>query len=159
MPPILHCVVRSPRQQPGDLGPAIPKLLLHCNDDPVLLLGPILFNDIWRQLVVPSFATLFCVSRLHARGNLAPVGAQTPSQTSAVVYLLACSRSAWRLGLLSPPSVVGTVQHWFGMPARLPSSAAHHVAAPFSEADNPLLQSILCASQFFSCEQSWPRVM
>ena len=72
VPVILDCIVSPAGDEFGDLGPLVAPLLVSVVDDPVLLVSPGGFLDLWVEMVVPSLAALLPDSSLQVFGNQSP---------------------------------------------------------------------------------------
>lgn len=70
---VLDGVVRATGKGLGDFTPFVAKLLMQLEDDPVLLLRPLLFADVGIQVIVPPLAALFANAARQRSRNSTPI--------------------------------------------------------------------------------------
>lgn len=70
---VLDCIVCAAWKGLCDLAPLVPEIIVHLQNDSVLLRRPFLLANVWVQMIVPSLTTLLPDSPGQSIGDGAPV--------------------------------------------------------------------------------------
>ena len=94
--PVLNRIICAAWEGLCDLAPFVPKIIMHLQNDTVLLRRPFLFANVWVQMIVPSLTALLPDSPGQSISNSAPVfGTKLLNHCTKHFILLT---SPWPLG-------------------------------------------------------------
>lgn len=88
---ILDGIICPTRQQFGNLGPMITEFFVRLNDDPLLIVGPLSFDNLWIEMVMPALATLLADPTIEfGRNYCPPLGPILINQPNNLLILFGC---------------------------------------------------------------------